>query len=166
MLHLRPRRIFRRRGGRHTRAGELHAREDLVQSALLGRGICGVTDGFDRGDCAHGTYGAFGFDSRSSIDACLQSCASCGRCNYISFSAQQRACDWYSDCPLLLQNGTSAELTRIFSGFTTHRLVRVGSMQSDARSSDWRGGSRKKRLAMLGTADRAVRPSTAVYIRL
>ena len=73
----------------------------------LNSGHCGATDARVSSDCAHGSSGAFsltewgamGDHVPSVLGACLQMCANCARCRFISLSVQWRDCSWYWSCP-------------------------------------------------------------------
>ena len=78
---------------------------------VLGDGHCGTTQLDKRGDCARGERGNFllaptawassvlpSHDLPVAIAECLQACASCARCKYISVSTRHRDCSWYASC--------------------------------------------------------------------
>ena len=56
------------------------------------------------GDCEAGARGSWplraGYNSSAAADACLKHCLGCGRCRYISWSAEERLCTWVHDCDL------------------------------------------------------------------
>ena len=56
------------------------------------------------GDSEAGARGSWplrgGYNSSAAADACLKHCLSCGRCRYISWSAEERLCTWVHDCDL------------------------------------------------------------------
>lgn len=65
-------------------------------------GHCGETK--SAGNCDSGDKGSLGipsgapFDFASAVDDCLQRCARCSRCRYISVSVKWRDCSWYHRC--------------------------------------------------------------------
>ena len=68
-------------------------------------GYCGVTSG--DGDCARGAQGSFeGVASGEALDwellvgRCLERCARCERCRYISASLAWRDCSWFASCAI------------------------------------------------------------------
>ena len=71
-------------------------------------GHCGETTSA-RGDCSSGFIGNLGLTSAeasnwtTAASACLDKCASCARCRYISVSLQWRDCSWYAACPMQKQ---------------------------------------------------------------
>ena len=56
------------------------------------------------GDCEAGARGSWplraGYNFSAAADACLKHCLGCGRCRYISWSAEERLCTWVHDCDL------------------------------------------------------------------
>ena len=77
-------------------------------------GYCALTRQGDRGDCARGDSGSFILNSTTGVrdrddnvtiwevwvDACLQACAGCARCRYVSASPTWSDCSWAHDCNL------------------------------------------------------------------
>ena len=61
-------------------------------------GYCQGTDG--EGDCATGSKGAW--DTRrhrlGSLQACVQKCRGCARCNLVSYSQLHHDCSWFHSC--------------------------------------------------------------------
>ena len=56
------------------------------------------------GDCEAGARGSWqlegGYNFSTAAYACLRHCLGCGRCRYISWSAEERLCTWVHDCDL------------------------------------------------------------------
>jgi hypothetical protein len=95
------------------------------------RGHCGTTD--EPQHCGLADFGAFEWEQveywllqqnitsalERWVSACLQLCARCARCQYISVSPLQRDCSWYHECNLhRLQN----DVRGFYSGARLARL--------------------------------------------
>ena len=50
------------------------------------------------GDCLSGTLGAWEVPKGEGIDACVKRCERCARCRFVSFSAINADCSWFSTC--------------------------------------------------------------------
>ena len=68
-------------------------------------GSCGVTS--DGGDCARGAQGSFegvatgeALDWELLVGRCLERCARCARCRYVSASLAWRDCSWFASCAI------------------------------------------------------------------
>ena len=67
-------------------------------------GLCAPTT--DGGDCTDGSSGAWPYTNATD---CAARCLTCGRCNFVSYSALNRDCSWFHAC----HTGREAqELTR------------------------------------------------------
>ena len=68
------------------------------------KGHCGVTTAGDAGDCEVGLWGSWALsasecsDWRSGAAKCLDLCARCEGCRFISLSLSERDCSWYNSC--------------------------------------------------------------------
>jgi hypothetical protein len=81
----------------------LEAPADFLTRATPG--YCGPTT--DRGNCEAGNKGALLNVQRektwhAAIKECLELCASCSRCRYVSLSPRWYDCSWYHECDLNL----------------------------------------------------------------
>jgi len=89
-----------------------HETSTMQWLAQARRGVCGVTTEGAEGFCKYGKSGSFvaagtpldaALRSRNWSQAahfCLQRCAACARCRYVSLSLFFRDCSWYADCGL------------------------------------------------------------------
>ena len=98
------------------RSGAVEGLRSRMSSArstqrVLGDGHCGATQLAERGDCARGDRGSFqlaptawersvlpSHDLPVAIAECLQACATCARCKYVSVSTRHRDCSWHASC--------------------------------------------------------------------
>lgn len=81
-----------------------HAAEWLASARP---GYCNITLSDQFGSCEFGDRGAFGLPAAAAsvswegaASACLELCAHCHRCEYVSLSPQYRDCSWYHRCDL------------------------------------------------------------------
>ena len=105
-------------------------------------GYCALTRQGDRGDCARGDSGSFLLNSTAAVrdrddnvtiwevwvDACLQACAGCARCRYVSASPTWSDCSWAHDC-----NRLRRDVTHFRSGTAHGRAPSLGLL-----SDEWR----------------------------
>lgn len=103
------------------RAGGTAAAALPAAAAWLGRsrdGYCARTDG--AGDCAAGDKGSFPLARAASADyesaarACLDMCAQCAGCRYVSLSPQHADCSWFRACDL--DRGLHSDVGGFISG--------------------------------------------------
>ena len=90
------------------------------QHQLWRSGYCEVTQPGEGKDCLpHDTKGAFvrlWGGSDISQESCVERCRACAQCRFVSFSASQGDCSWFSSC----------QLSKLGSAHgTDHRTVRV-----------------------------------------
>ena len=71
----------------------LAARTATSQVHVAATGFCAVTA--SGGSCDEDESGSWELSSK---DVCLQRCASCSGCSFISFSAANRDCSWFREC--------------------------------------------------------------------
>ena len=71
----------------------LAARPAITQVHVAATGFCAVTA--TGGSCDEDESGSWELSSK---DVCLQRCASCSGCSFISFSAANRDCSWFREC--------------------------------------------------------------------
>jgi hypothetical protein len=77
-----------------------------VDSWLNGakKGFCGHTIAGSRHECRTSGRGSIGLSMqaarslRSAVRVCLNECAKCERCNYITVNPEVRDCSWYATC--------------------------------------------------------------------
>ena len=135
----------------------LQARTNSVNR--LNRGHCGATNALVSSDCVHDSSGAFsltewdamGDHVPSVLGACLQMCANCARCRFISLSIQWRDCSWYWSCPTVHREppefywtGTTTQLSHKVQAisesggvcFTAQRPTQPLVLQSQQDDSD------------------------------
>jgi len=92
-----------------------------VRSALPG--YCATTSTRDAGvNCDNGeAKGAWplrgGSHGAHTLSRCLQRCAACPRCRFVSFSVSRRECGWFAEC----------DLERLTTGFGFQTLVVRGA---------------------------------------
>ena len=70
-------------------------------------GYCNITLSDQYGSCEFGSRGAFGLPAAAATNGwaaaathCLNMCAHCHRCAFVSVSPQYRDCSWYHSCDL------------------------------------------------------------------
>lgn len=118
---------------RNSRRAELTSPGFTAWRAAAAQGYCSPTaDG--RYDCEHGSKGSFGgVAGRSLAEAarlCVERCAACKRCKFISVSARWADCSWYAHCDL-------GRLARDLSGFFSARAAASPSwMAPTTRTSE------------------------------
>ena len=59
-------------------------------------GFCGAT--LDGSDCDHRSTGSWRVGATSTLEECVKRARQCPAAHYVSFSAQQRDCSWYTRC--------------------------------------------------------------------
>jgi hypothetical protein len=99
------------------------------------RGFCDYTPEGVEGDCDHGARGSFmvpaAIKQQGGIGAlqrhCTQRCHACGRCRFVSFSAEWGDCSWFRSCRL-------SELKTDVRGFWTLQIQ--GSTSEDDDESE------------------------------
>jgi len=80
---------------------------------VSGTGSCDATITGKKGDCDHGDKGDLGWipfeadqeelldgKARRAVSSCLQRCAKCARCRYVSVSVEHLDCAWFATCNL------------------------------------------------------------------
>ena len=72
----------------------------------IGRGYCSATSDGSEGDCARGLIGTWRVGD---LPQCIERCAQCAQCNFVSFAKRHRDCSWYAGC-------ASKALGKLFGG--------------------------------------------------
>jgi len=65
---------------------------------LLSHAHRGYCEPAFNGDCESDSKGAWTLAAREPFSACYARCMACANCNFVSFSAKERDCSWYSEC--------------------------------------------------------------------
>lgn len=95
-------------------------------------GYCKTTE--IGGDCEHGDMGSFSLPAAKtwmiSTHLCLQFCAQCARCRYMSVSPAHRDCSWFYSCAL---DSLHQDVSGVRSG-RWHRSNRTRSHQKQSTS--------------------------------
>lgn len=105
-------------------------------------GFCSITDNDSGvGDCQNGEKGTVMLRTKpwniETIDDCVDFCFHyCGRCKYISYSAKERDCSWYSECNI-------QQLTPHSGAAFVSREVRPNAEEPPDGAGRYRGGRRK-----------------------
>ena len=91
------------------------------------KGICTTTvDGW-QGDCERVLLGTWPVARGTAVhdaNSCVERCRSCLRCQFVSFSRQNRDCSWFHSCDSLAE----ATLTQTVAAFLTGpRIERNGT---------------------------------------
>jgi hypothetical protein len=79
-----------------------------IDSWLTGakKGFCGHTIAGSLHECRTSVRGSIGLSMqaarslRSAVRVCLNACAKCQRCNYITVNPEMRDCSWYATCDM------------------------------------------------------------------
>ena len=95
---------------------------ELLMAALSRPGYCEVT-GYGQSDCSGGNPPVYKGYIRSkaaklTLAGCKHSCLACERCNFVSFSSQERECSWFQFCDL----GNLVTTPPHSPQFVTHRV--------------------------------------------
>ena len=92
-------------------------------SRMWRKGICTTTvDGW-QGDCERGLLGTWPVARGTAVhdaNSCVERCRSCLRCQFVSFSRQNRDCSWFHACPW-------SSLRLDVQGADTYRTRRVNT---------------------------------------
>lgn len=88
------------------------------------QGLCAPTNYDESGQCHSGPSGAF---KLSTLKACERRCAQCSACNFISFSAAQNDCSWYSECDLerVGTGGGAAVSSAMIASYQTYDMANL-----------------------------------------
>ena len=88
------------------------------------QGLCAPTNYDESGQCHSGPSGAF---KLSTLKACERRCAQCSACNFISFSASQNDCSWYSECDLerVSTGGGAAVSSAMIASYQTYDMANL-----------------------------------------
>lgn len=78
----------------------LNASWSLSGAGVLGSvGYCAITDDTNPGDCNKGDKGSWRMAQGSTeLVACMEQCARCARCRFVSHSLAHGDCSWFAQC--------------------------------------------------------------------
>lgn len=91
------------------------------RGAFHAEGHCGVTSGSSITDCTLDSAGSWGF---LPLHVCINKCAVCSRCGFVSHSTVFQDCSWYAECDKIikLKPWHQRYRTASYNNFTTFKV--------------------------------------------